>query len=56
METVPAAGLGMSLVLIDGWTVVEHMMAVLWALRVAAAEGAPRPCLPGLCLKRKNLD
>lgn len=56
METVPAAGLGMSLVLTDGWTGVEHMMAVLWALRVAAAEGVLRPCLPGLYLERKNLD
>ena len=56
METVPVAGLGMLLVLTDGWTDVEHMTAVLSVLKIGAAEGAPRPCLPGLYLMKKSLD
>lgn len=56
METVPVAGLGMLLVLTDGWTDVEHMRAVLSALKVAAAEGVPRLCPPELYPKRRNLD
>lgn len=56
METVPVAGLDMLLVWIDGWTDVEHMKTVPSALKVVVAEMAPRLCLPGLCLMRRNLD
>lgn len=56
METAPVAGLGMLRVLTGDWTDVEHMMADLSVLKVAAAEEALRPCLLGLYLKRKSLD